>query len=707
MFKYFILIFVYFVLFFGGCEMKIKDSNSGTSNTNTATTPSTQDYINNTTIYESDTNNDSDEVETISASLYFELHFNNPNNEINESEISSITLELTSASNSFIQKVYFSKIDDIWKTPSFLLENIPSNLIATVQIFDKNNQIIKETQTEITLSDDNQNAVTKIILFVSFESSSLPNIESISISVPDTLNETQDTNIYVTLGFSDFSEELFFEIIQDENSTGEFLYQNGTTGLTGTLTEPKFSFIISNENLTSNEKYLHYFIIKNSANDQKTISLEVFIPRIISGKAIDGYIATATTVITNLQTKRTIFETETSSIGEFQFSKPNDNEILVEISGGIDTFTNIDFAGKLKRVSSLDSDSSSMNVTPISSVVASLVEDGESIQNAESFVSTSLNISSESLNSDPIVLLKDGTREQQEVGAKMMKTIYQIDSLAQIVSTVSENQEAVYDSFFKEIGQKAKENRSIENILSSDGVSELLDGIVENIESSVEVTRIESIRELTKKTARVLEDINQTKLIESENSEKELINVQKSIEVFKVPLKERLSEIKNSEDLSEIEDISEDAVKVVNATIMLGGVDGIQEQIESLDENFSISDLVDEVLNDDEIDKKSEEYTQAIESGKTIDDLLNANNDDDNNETDSTDGGDTTELTSIVSAPQLPEDYVTVLPPSISEDSNDSLVLPPNNPTSTEDDSPPTTLPLDINSSNPPDSPDL
>jgi uncharacterized protein (DUF1800 family) len=336
---------------------------------------------------------------------------------------------------------------------------------------------------------------------------------------------------------------------------------------------------------------------------------------LINGKAIDGYISQATVKIIDRDTNNTLLTTTTDSNGSFTFYKPINKDIIVEIIGGIDTMTNEPFEGSMKNIISSENSDNSINITPLTTLVVELVNDGENIQNAQNIISNTLQIDITTLNSDPIVLLQDGNNTQQDQASEVMKNIIKIEKLAQIVSNVSNDKNATYKDVFKTISKKAKQNRNqnIDTILEN---LTIIDEIASN-QDELEQNKILAIKDVAQKLLQVLDDINTTNT--------ELTNSALASEVIEISLNNRIANIKQATNINDINSAKQQIDKTINSIIVLGGQRGIRNIIKN-SSNTNIRQIANSIFTDDNIEQYSITYNNAINTGKTINDILRDNN---------------------------------------------------------------------------------
>ena len=367
----------------------------------------------------------------------------------------------------------------------------------------------------------------------------------------------------------------------------------------------------------------------SSSNDDSVEYTEV------TGKAIDGYIKSANVVIRNKATNKVLSTVVTDENGSFVFDKPSGVDIIVEISGGIDTSTGEKFSGVMKNVISKDTNGTNLNVTPLTTLVAELAISGEeSIISARTTISESMNLDLDMLDADPIALLKDGNSTQKEHASKIMKNILTIQKFAQVISSVADDENSTYENVFTVISKKLKDgkdsNLTFDTILDVNHTSEVINAIKDKSSIQQEKDKFDSIKEVAKDVVVMINEINTTKLaIVSDNTKMDdAIALEASaVEVLIISLDDKLEEIHQATNATEITTAKNTAEDVVKAEIELGGINGITNTIGNKDNNTTVSDFTDSFLTDDKIKEESQKYDNEKNSGKTTQQIIEENKD--------------------------------------------------------------------------------
>ncbi|MDO8453214.1 MAG: hypothetical protein Q7S59_01430 [Sulfurimonas sp.] len=191
------------------------------------------------------------------------------------------------------------------------------------------------------------------------------------------------------------------------------------------------------------------------SSEPAVVAEKPIIAKTVSGIAVDGYIKLATVTLNGLST-------QTNDIGIWSMSYTGNNSHVISVKGGIDTSTGKPFEGTLKA--ELGADGVNVAVTPLSTLVSSLVKNGETKAAASAKIATQLGISEATLAGDPIAILATGTTEQKSEAAQAMKSILIVQKAAEAFAksmgdSGSDNYEAtfagMYDVIAAQLGSAA------------------------------------------------------------------------------------------------------------------------------------------------------------------------------------------------------------------------------------------------------------
>ena len=214
----------------------------------------------------------------------------------------------------------------------------------------------------------------------------------------------------------------------------------------------------------------------------------------ITGKAVDGYLSGSTVCLDlNLDnTCSTIGEatTTTDADGDYTLNitqdmkdDPNFDKAPILIYGGIDTDTNKSFEGVLSAV--FDGVSSNVNVTPVTTLVQTLVDEQDlSLTEAKNKVIDLLDLpAGTNLDEDPIALAKENNNTDLLAGAlKLQKSI---EIVADKLNTTSMpiTVKLTYKELSKQIesGNSSSLDSALTSIVSTFGLSYKDENLTSNI----------------------------------------------------------------------------------------------------------------------------------------------------------------------------------------------------------------------------------
>ena len=160
----------------------------------------------------------------------------------------------------------------------------------------------------------------------------------------------------------------------------------------------------------------------------------------VSGIAVDGYIKQATVTLNGLTT-------QTSNTGVWSMAYTGNSSDVVSVKGGVDTSTGKPFEGTLKA--ELGADGVNVPVTPLSTLVSSLVQNGTTKAMASAKIAAQLGISEATLTGDPIALLETGTPAQKIEAAQAIKSILTVQKAAEaFAKSMGSSGSTNYDATF-------------------------------------------------------------------------------------------------------------------------------------------------------------------------------------------------------------------------------------------------------------------
>jgi len=214
------------------------------------------------------------------------------------------------------------------------------------------------------------------------------------------------------------------------------------------------------------------------------------ITKTVSGIAVDGYIKLATVTLHGVNT-------QTNDIGIWSMAYTGDNSDVVSIKGGFDTSTGKPFEGTLKA--ELGEDGANVAVTPLSTLVSSLVQHGATKAAASTKIATQLGISEATLAGDPIAILATGTTEQKSEAASAMKSILTVQKAAEAFAKSmgeagSDNYEATITGMYDVIAtQLSNATASTTAVSSFDAVMANTSGLTTALQTTLAATVTDSL----------------------------------------------------------------------------------------------------------------------------------------------------------------------------------------------------------------------
>ncbi|MEA2050161.1 MAG: hypothetical protein U9O56_05470 [Campylobacterota bacterium] len=352
----------------------------------------------------------------------------------------------------------------------------------------------------------------------------------------------------------------------------------------------------------------------------------------MSGVAIDGYVSGANVVLKNSSGEE-IETTTTDANGDWNFEGvviPDGS--IVEVSGGTDTATGEVFEGVLKAPAATDG--SEVVTTPLTTLVAALVQSGKSIDDAKDTVSSQLGISVDTLDADPIETLNSDTATDDEktAAATAIKKALVIQKTAETLAKSVGGSDAAFDAVMSAVATKLADSNStdgsgFDTIMAN--TTAIATAVAEDEEVAKDTNAAAKLKAVASSAQSIVTMINAMDVTdltaENANVTEVLETKSKAMEVITSTIEEQAVAIAYLTDVNEIETKKDEAVKVSNALSMMGGVDGIAQHIETqentLDEGESLdaSTFTESFITTDVIDSNSNAFEELTESGFTSD----------------------------------------------------------------------------------------
>ena len=355
-----------------------------------------------------------------------------------------------------------------------------------------------------------------------------------------------------------------------------------------------------------------------SSSKSKSTS-EVIIPEVktirFTGTMIDGYVAGA-----SVYYEGEVVAT-TDANGNFTVGDIPEGAAL-SYKGGVDILTGEKFDGELKAPAGSNGDD--ILVTSLSTIVNSLMESGSTLEEAETKVATSLGITKETLNSDPIKLLKTGTPAQKADAARVYKKILVIQKTAETFSASVGGKNDSFGAVMGAIADSIENGDSIDFIMS-DTVKIAEKTAEKLIKTSTDVNvaaKLTAAADSAKVVADTVESINENDFVEAGTDLNIVLETKsKGIEIATSAIEKNMKILAEATDSSSIESAQTDAKETAKAIIMLGGAEGIsvkvKEKITIAGEGNTIdaSDFGDKFLDQEAIGTQAATFDALVKSG--------------------------------------------------------------------------------------------
>ena len=298
-----------------------------------------------------------------------------------------------------------------------------------------------------------------------------------------------------------------------------------------------------------------------------------------SGTVVDGYIKGASVKLGSLTAT-------TDANGRWQITTTKDlSKEIVVAKDGIDVDTGEKFEGILKAPL-IDKQ---VVISPITTVIAKLVEKGEKPEVAVEKVANVIGVEPD------LIIKKDPIKElpTNPEAAKVVKTALTIQKAAEITTkaVAGDVDEEKFDQVVEVIAQDLVEDGNIE---------------AEKIATEIAPEKAEVVAKVVQKVVEEVQQIDETKL--AQNIEK----TAKAIEVVTSAIEDAAKKIATTHDAQSQEIINQEIEKTIKAVDLLGGVEGISKVTE---DNVDASTLKDNLLNDEKIDSLAQTYDTLKDAG--------------------------------------------------------------------------------------------
>jgi len=349
----------------------------------------------------------------------------------------------------------------------------------------------------------------------------------------------------------------------------------------------------------------------------------------LSGNIVDGYVKGATVTIGE-------YTTTTDEKGHWSIlNVESASNFVLKARGGIDTATGEVFEGVLKAPVP-SNPQEKITVTPLSTVVASVVESGKSVQEATQAVAKSLGVSEDALTADPIERLANGTPAQKAEAATVIKKSLVVQKMAETITksttTDETHQDKVFDAVMDSVAKALTDTTTDINFdeviadtktITDKVVTQIKEDktiVIENLEEKLEAS-IESASQVVE----MVQAIDENELSLATDTTQALEITSKAIEVVTSTVEKAVESIATATDVNAIEVAKTKTKETNNALVMLGGVDGIatklEEQSVNLDDSQTLdaSDFTESFLSDEVIQTQADTFNTLVEAGMNED----------------------------------------------------------------------------------------
>jgi len=296
---------------------------------------------------------------------------------------------------------------------------------------------------------------------------------------------------------------------------------------------------------------------------------------ILEGVAIDGYIDEALVTMNGYATLT--YSDGTWGLPKEAYKKGAQN--IVEVVGGIDISTGEKYEGFLKAV--VTDDGSIRVVNLFSSLVVAMVQNGVPQALAEEKIAKQLGVTVESLNSDPITILRTGTPQQKREAGILLQQSLAIQKIAEIFSKSIVSENSVFSAVINSMSQRLYDGKSFGSVVSD------IETLAKDLQSRLtkmdinELTTIDpnmgtkllSASRAAQTIGTMITRFDPSTFENSDNIYATLRSKAKAIEIISNQLE---SEIEKLESMTPTALLGFDYQNTIKGLMMLGGVDGIE-----------------------------------------------------------------------------------------------------------------------------------
>ena len=232
----------------------------------------------------------------------------------------------------------------------------------------------------------------------------------------------------------------------------------------------------------------------------------------LTGKAVDGYLS-GSTVCLDLNNNNSCDADEptavTDSNGSFELAVDVNSDAKIIVYGGIDTDTNAKFNGILKAPSD------ETNVTPLTTLVASLMDEGSSKEEAISSVATLLDLDPQDVTKDPVASAKENEN--------ILKSALKVQKLVEVVAKES-GDEQNFSTVLKNIATSLKNSTDMETLIDNISDSTTLKNSLKAMNSSIDSLKLDNTKEYALKIDMMKDEVVSKAIIEKKEISSQDLN---------------------------------------------------------------------------------------------------------------------------------------------------------------------------------------
>ena len=341
----------------------------------------------------------------------------------------------------------------------------------------------------------------------------------------------------------------------------------------------------------------------------------------ISGVVVDGYIKNSS-VSTGTKT------TTTDDNGKWSitYTPTISSTDLIFATGGIDTSTGEAFQGILKAP--INGKDINIVITPLTTLVSSLVAKGETAEIATRKIAAQLEIPISILTSDPIITLKTGTIEEKIAAATAIKNALIIQKTAEILaSSVStptniNTFNSIMGTVTDVVANRLNNNKTFDEVMEN--IPSLVIEVAGKLTDDNMSKKLNAVTDIAKDAVRIVSNMNAEEfLVNNANIDLIMESKAKAIEVATSSIEQKLNAIAATVRVDNMGELVSNATKVLNTIVMIGGIEGLENKLKTEIKNagtgktIDASTFKDNFMNNDLVISASTQYDNLKKNGFT------------------------------------------------------------------------------------------